>query len=566
MKYIFKRQSLIALSFLLGLTFFVNLLNAQAPTQMIYGVTTGNQLVRFSASTPGTLTTVGAITGLQTGENILAIDFRPSNGQLFGLGSTSRLYVINRMTGAATVVGAQFTPALSGTNFGFDFNPTVDRIRIVSDTGQNLRVNPNNGAVTVDGNLNPGTPIISAAAYTNSFGVATTTTLYDIDTTTDRLLIQSNPNAGTLTDVGPLGFDFQSVNGFDIASNNSGGVNATTNTAYAVSANGFGAPLLYTINLTTGAASLAGSIGGVTNLTPLRGISAMTSAASAASTLLDTDGNRRADYIVSRAINNINNIYIRQPNGTATTTVFGFADDVFTPGDYDGDGRTDLAVWRRSNGTFYVLRSSDNTVSGFAFGLNGDEPVARDYDGDGRTDYAVVRRSGGVMNWYVQNSATNTFSGVQFGVASDVVAPGDYDGDGRSDVAVYRGSGNQPANFYVQRSTAGFTGFQFGLGSDTVVPGDYDGDGRTDYAVVRNGTAYDWFILRSSNNSFYGLRLGTKPHLTVQNDYDGDGKTDIAVWNPLNGFFYVVQSSDNAWTQTGFGQNGDYPIANYDSH
>ena len=568
MKHIFKGQSFIAVLFLLGLFFFAGLTGANAQNnQTIYGVTTGNQLVQFNAATPGTLTTVGAITGLQTSENILGIDFRPATGQLFGLGSSSRIYIINITTGAATAVGGQFSTLLSGTNFGFDFNPTVDRIRIVSDTGQNLRINPNNGAVTVDGNLNPGTPAISAVAYTNSFGVSTTTTLYDIDTTTDRLLIQSNPNVGTLTDVGPLGVDFQNVNGFDIASNNVGGAATTTNIAYAVSASTLGNPQLYTINLTTGAATAVGSIGGATNLTPLRGISAATSAASASANLLDTDGNRRADYLVSRVVNgNVNAIYGLRPDGSASATLYGFADDIFTPGDYDGDGRTDLAVWRPSNGTFYVLRSSDGTVSGFQFGLNGDEPVARDYDGDGRTDYAVVRRSNGVMNWYIQNSAGNTFRAVQFGSASDVVAPGDYDGDRRFDLAVFRGSGNQPAAFLVQRSTGGFSSTQFGVGSDTVVPGDYDGDGRTDYAVVRTGTAYRWFILRSSNNTPFSVTLGTKPHLTVQNDYDGDGRTDVAVWNPLNGFFYVVQSSNGVTTQTGFGQNGDYPIANYDTH
>ena len=100
--------------------------------------------------------------------------------------------------------------------------------------GQNLRLNPNTDGVTVDGTLNPGTPQITAAAYTNSFGVSTTTTLYDIDTNTDRLLIQSNPNAGTLTDVGPLGVDFQNVNGFDIATGNLN-TNPNANTAYAVS-------------------------------------------------------------------------------------------------------------------------------------------------------------------------------------------------------------------------------------------------------------------------------------------------------------------------------------------
>ena len=567
MKRNINRQSVIAVPFLLSLFFFIGAMNANAQNnQTIFGVTTGNQLVQFNAATPGTLTSVGAITGLQTGENILAIDFRPSNGQLFGLGSSSRIYTINRTTGAATAVGSQFSTLLNGTNFGFDFNPTVDRIRVVSDTGQNLRLNPNDGTVTVDSNLNPGTPVVTAAAYTNSFGVSATTVLYDIDSTTDRLLIQSNPNAGTLTDVGPLGVDFQAVNGFDIASNNTGGTAATTNTAYAVSASGLGNPQLYTINLTTGAATPAGSIGGATNLTPLRGIAVVTSGSSPALNLLDTDGNRRADFIVSRNVNGNNSIFTRRADGSASNVVFGFVDDIFNPGDYDGDGRTDIAVFRPSSGTFFVLQSSTNTTIGVQFGQNGDEPVARDYDGDGRTDFAVVRRTGGLMIWYIRNSATNTFRTVQFGLATDVTAPGDYDGDGRFDLAVYRGSDSQQATFFVLGSTSGFRAAQFGLGSDLVVPGDYDGDGRTDFAVVRTGSQFVWYILRSSNNTLQTTQLGTKPQLTVQNDYDGDGRTDVATFDPLNGIFYVVQSSNGVITQTQFGQNGDYPIANYDTH
>ncbi len=128
--------------------------------------------------------------------------------------------MIDPVTGAATAVGAAFTPALSGTAFGFDFNPTVDRIRVVSDTGQNLRLNPDTGAVAaVDGALNPGAPHVVGSAYTNNFAGATTTTLYAIDAATDQLLIQNPPNNGTLAPVGPLGVDTGDDVGFDITAN-----------------------------------------------------------------------------------------------------------------------------------------------------------------------------------------------------------------------------------------------------------------------------------------------------------------------------------------------------------
>ncbi|MCY7374903.1 MAG: DUF4394 domain-containing protein [Pyrinomonadaceae bacterium] len=520
-------------------------------------VNTSNQLIRFNSNNANTpIGSPVAITGLQTGENIIGIDIRPANGMLYGLSSASRLYTINPATGLATNVGTAGSFTLSGTNFGFDFNPTVDRIRVVSDTGQNLRLNPNDGTLTAtDTMLNGAATGADAAGYTNSFGGSTTTTLYDISSTTDTLYIQNPPNAGTLVTVGALGINVTGINGFDIA--NSGNVALA-----AFQLSGGTTSGLYSINLTTGAATFVSAIN---SASPIRGL-AITSG-SAATNVLDVNGDRRADFIVSRTISgNVNSIFFGRSDGTFGNVVFGFSDDIFTPGDYDGDGRTDIAVWRPSNGTFYTLRSSDNVTVGVQFGQAGDEPVARDYDGDGRTDYAVVRRTGGVMIWYVRNSSNNSVTGTTFGAATDVTAPGDYDGDGRFDLAVFRGSGNQPATFFVQRSSGGFTATQFGLGSDLVVPGDYDGDGRTDFAVVRTGTAYNWYILRSSNGTLQTTVLGTKPHLTVQNDYDGDGRTDVAVFRPENGSFYVTQSSNGVTIERRFGQNGDYPIANYDTH
>ena len=285
---------------------------------------------------------------------------------------------------------------------------------------------------------------------------------------------------------------------------------------------------------------------------------------------LDFTGDGRADYAVFRPSNNF---WFINPSSAASNLTFtgrAFGDagtDILTPGDYDGDGKTDLAVWRVTNGTFYVLRSSDNTVVVRQFGQNGDQPVARDYDGDCKTDFAVVRQVGGSLVWYILNSGSgNSFRSEAFGSNNDIVAPGDYDGDGKYDLAVFRGTGDQPATFFVKRSSGGFTSQQFGIGSDLVVPGDYDGDGKTDFAVVRTGSSYRWFVLRSSNNSLYSVQLGATPDLTTQADYDGDGKTDVSVYRQATGRFYVIRSTDGGLTERQFGQNGDFPVANFDTH
>lgn len=217
------------------------------PTGMVaYTITGGTNLMIINGLANGDRFTK-AITGLQSGETVLGIDMRPANGQLYALGSSSKLYTINTASGAATVVGTGFTPALSGTEFGFDFNPTVDRIRVVSNTGQNLRLHPTLGtAVFTDGALNPGTPAVDAAAYTNNFAGATTTALYDIDYETNSLYLQAPPNDGKLTLVGGLGVNINSGNAFDIG--------GTSGKAYAILKTGTIASV-YSINLTTGQAT-----------------------------------------------------------------------------------------------------------------------------------------------------------------------------------------------------------------------------------------------------------------------------------------------------------------------
>ena len=190
------------------------------PDAPFYALTSSNQLLALNVRATNAPTATVSITGLMQGERILAIDFRPATGQLYGVSDGSRIYVINQMTGVARAIGtAPFTPALNGSMVALDFNPTVDRIRLVTEAGQNLRLHPETGATAaVDGNINGAAgAMIAGGAYTNNKAGVTTTVLYDIDPATDRLYRQDPPNNGTLAEVCSLGLDITAGGGFDIA-------------------------------------------------------------------------------------------------------------------------------------------------------------------------------------------------------------------------------------------------------------------------------------------------------------------------------------------------------------
>lgn len=241
---------------------------AGADAEILYGVTANQTLVSFRSSDPGAMLSGVAIAGLQANEQVRGIDFRPATGELFALGSFSNLYTINAITGAASLVGS-FGMTLDGSSFGFDFNPTIDRIRVVSDVGQNLVLNPNNGAATVATPLffNPGdanegaNPSVVSAAYTNSFAGATTTQLYSIDTGLDILVTQAN-SFGNLGTVGSLGVDITDVSGFDIS--------GLTGIAYLAGVGaGDARTTLWRVDLSTGLATSIGEIGGGATLTAI---------------------------------------------------------------------------------------------------------------------------------------------------------------------------------------------------------------------------------------------------------------------------------------------------------
>jgi hypothetical protein len=251
--------------------------------EIIFAVTDINELIKFNAGQPQRILATVAVRGLQPGENIMGIDYRVARGVLFALGSSGRIYTLNTATGAATPVGGTpFAVPLSGREFGFDFNPTVDRIRIVSDAGQNLRAHPDTGAVVdsdaaasglqIDGELayakndaNFGkTPRIIAAGYTYNKTNEKITTNFAVDGGLGLLVTQGtregvmpavSPNTGQLYTVGSLNVGVLDRVSFDISDIN--------NVAFiAGTAKGAVASKFYLINLATGAAAFIGTIGG----------------------------------------------------------------------------------------------------------------------------------------------------------------------------------------------------------------------------------------------------------------------------------------------------------------
>jgi hypothetical protein len=263
--------------------------------ELLTGITTTGNLVTFDSATPGTPVTTTAVTGLPAGETLFGLDRRPATGALYGLGSASRLYRIDPATGAATEVGSAGAFSVNGTAFGFDFNPFVDRIRVTSNSDQNLRLNPNDG--TLSGTDTPlafaagdpqagANPNIVGSAYSNNSPGASPPTLFGIDSNLDILTTQGSPNGtpvspntGQLFTVGALGFNTSELVGFDIS--------GLSGVAFAsLTAPGANASQLFSINLSTGAATLVGTIGGGVPLVDLAAIPGTAAAPDAGSSLL----------------------------------------------------------------------------------------------------------------------------------------------------------------------------------------------------------------------------------------------------------------------------------------
>lgn len=313
---------------------------------------------------------------------------------------------------------------------------------------------------------------------------------------------------------------------------------------------------------------------------------------------VDYDGDGRQDYSVLRFPNiappGIAPISYWNLNSTSGPQEVLFGGDANTdfpvPGDYDGDAKGDMALYRGGANpgdpsTFVIFRSSTNTFFVQQYGISGDTAHCRDFDGDGKTDLAVVRPGASAtanLTWWIKRSSTQVDYVVPFGLTGDGVnnfdtpVSGDYDGDGKFDIAVYRFALSPANNFIVLRSSDSSLQFtQWGnFNSDYILPGDYDGDGITDLCAARTGATgtspLTWWIRQSSNGQSRTFSFGRSSDIPVQGDYDGDARTDAAIYRSgatatAQSVFWVFRSFDGAGIPTNWGLGADFAVASFDA-
>ncbi len=488
------------------------------PTALL-GLTNANALLSFDSATPGTATTI-AVTGLIAGDNLVGIDYRPSNGVLFGVSNTSHIYTINAGTGVATAVSATaFAPAISGAGVGFDFNPASDKLRIVTSSNQSLRVNADTG-VTAGTDTAPfynatsyndffGTapvaPQLAAAAYTKNADPitgATVTTLYGIDSNLDTLVIQGgpdgtpSPNTGELTIVDILGFDAGANTAFDIQ--------AGTDAAFVATGG-----MLYSLNITTGASTKLGTIVGSPNL---QGLSVAPSASGAGTLSLPAatfsfPANRGP---LAVTVNRTGGATGAVAINYATTDGTAIAGTDYFP----GSGTLNFADGELSQTVFLSLPAGAATASpAKTFTIALSTPVGATL---GTTSTATITIPavvaspapvryvavgggvGSVPQVEVRNAVTGASVGSFLGYEASftggvTVATGDVNGDGTDDVIVGSGVGGGPRIRVFDGTTLGtasptiisdFFAYESTFrGGVTVATGDIDGDGFKDVIV-----------------------------------------------------------------------------------
>ncbi|HUR96932.1 MAG TPA: VCBS repeat-containing protein [Pyrinomonadaceae bacterium] len=289
---------------------------------------------------------------------------------------------------------------------------------------------------------------------------------------------------------------------------------------------------------------------------------------------LDFNGDGRTDWVVVRNVGGGASGQLRwfwNINNSAAPTAavdWGLNSDRLVSGDFDGDLKDDIAVWRPDaalSAAFYILNSAGFTVRIEQFGQTGDNPtVVADYNGDGTDDVAVFRASTGT--WFYRTTPNGAVTYVPWGASGDTPAPGDYNGDGTADFGVQRPNGGS-GNFWIRLSNGTVLPVQgFGLTNDAVVTGDFDGDAKTDIATLRGaaGGIVEWYWRPSGGGPDQRVQFGLIGDIPAPGDYDGDGRTDVAVFR--NGVFYAMSLPSGAVSYFSLGAAGDRAPASYNTH
>ncbi|VTR92766.1 Hemolysin-type calcium-binding region OS=Microcoleus vaginatus FGP-2 GN=MicvaDRAFT_3802 PE=4 SV=1: DUF4394: VCBS: FG-GAP [Gemmata massiliana] len=558
---------------------------------IVYGLTGANALVRFDSAAPTPFGNTLTITGLRTGtEHVIGIDFRPRTGQLYATtvptGSTTgaalNTYTINLQTGAATFVGAVpgTVPGAADVGSGYAFDPTTDRIRLVNASGENARIDPNTGALAGDDtNLTFATPgAVVALAYDRNFdratGTAIPTTLYGIDRGTNSLVTiggingASGPNGGAVTAIGALGvaLDAGTAAGFSISPGATGGTGLATLTVGGVTG-------LYSINLTTGRATLLGKVRD--GAAPVTGLAVVPNSTVVIGSGPGANGDVRILDSDTGAVR------------AGIVPFAGFTGGVrVASGDVNGDGVPDAivtAVAAQGHVKVFDGITGAELYSFFAFaGFNGTVNVAAgDVNGDGFADIIVAANgvNGHVKAFSGRDGALlSSFLAYPGFMGNTTVAAADFDLDGRDEIVtaaavnghvkVFSASGNPfagPAGF-----SNSFLVYPGVTGDVFLAVGDVSGDGPADIVTISSDPATNQAMVFSGKDG--SVLANFRAHVNSADvdirqfapvagvgvaDVDGDGRLDIVV-SPATGGAPFTPGATNSSVLSAYGSNGTF--------